>query len=158
MHCLLLLPNYKPLRKLTPIAPDDKCPKKPAFASIEPSRTIVVIESGSRKPLLLLDNCARKLVPSVEPSFIVMGVQKIRHPQTCNKFVVPTTRPIDLWQFDEQELLLPLLSIRSPSFCEELGDKFKIEHLFCKCVGLRLSSILMIGQKMSIKKDILVWL
>jgi hypothetical protein len=48
---------------------------------------------------------------------------------------VPTIAPIDLWQFGEQELLLLLLLIPSPSFCEDLGHMFKTEQLFCKCVG-----------------------
>ncbi len=100
MHCLLLLPNYKSLRKPVFIAPSDRCPRKPTFASIEPSRTIAVVESGSRKPLLLLDDCVKKPMPNVEPHFIVMGVQKSNthkhitslpcpplHPQTCDDLV-----------------------------------------------------------------------
>ncbi len=114
MHCLLLLLNYK-------------SPRKPTFASIEPSRTIVVVESGSRNPSLLLDNCVKKLVPNVEPHFIVMGVQKIQCSQTRNKFAMPTTATPNLRWFGEQELLLPLLSIRSPSFCEDLDHTFKIK-------------------------------
>jgi hypothetical protein len=77
MSWLLLLPSYKPLKKFAPIALGDRCPRKPTFVAIEPSRTIVVVESKSRKPPLLLDNYARKPTPSVELCFIVMGVQKI---------------------------------------------------------------------------------
>jgi hypothetical protein len=66
-------------------------------------------------------------------------------PQTCIGFVMPIAAPKDLWQFGEWELLLPLSSIHSPSFCEDPDHTFKIEWLFCKCVGLRLSSIFMIG-------------
>jgi len=80
MHCLLLLPNYKPLRKFVPIAHGDKCPIKPTFVGIEPSRTITMVEGGSRKLLLLLDDYVRKHAPNVEPRFSMMGVQKIRCP------------------------------------------------------------------------------
>ncbi len=158
MHCLLLFPSNKLLRKPTHIAPSDRCPRKPMFADIEPSRTIVVVESRSRKLPLLPNDCARKPVPNVEPCFLVMSVQKIQRPQTHDKFVMPTSVPTNLRRFDERELLFPLLLIRNPSFCVDPGHMLKTEWLLCKCVGLRFSSILMIGQKTSIKEDILVWL
>ncbi len=115
MRYLLLLPSYKPLRKPVPIALGDGCPRKPTF----------VVESGSRKLPLPPNDFARKYAPSVEPRFLVMGVQKIRRPQMWNKFVVPTTAPTNLWQFGEWELILPLSSIHSPSFCEILGHMFQ---------------------------------
>ncbi len=150
--CLILLPSCKPPRKLVPIAHGDKCPRKPTFVGIEPSRTITRVESGSRKLLLLLDNYARKDVLNVEPRFLMTSVQKIRCPHTHNGFAVPTIAPSNLWWFGEQELLLLLLLICSPSFCEDPGQTFKTEQLFCKCVGLRLISFLTIGQKVSIQK------
>jgi hypothetical protein len=76
MHCLLLLPSYKLLRKPTPIALGDKCPRKLAFVGIKPSRTIIVVENMNRKLMLLPNNYARKLTPSLESHFLVMGVQK----------------------------------------------------------------------------------
>jgi len=75
-----------------------------------------------------------------------------------NMFVLPTTTPTNLWRFGEQELLLPLLLICSFNFCEDPNHMFKTEWLFCKCVDLKLSPIFMLGQKTSIKEDILVWL
>lgn len=89
MHCLLLLPNYKPLRKPMPIVPGDRCPRKLTFVGIKPLKTIVVVESKSRKLSLLLNKCARKSMPSVELCFLVTGVQKIWRPQMHNKFAMP---------------------------------------------------------------------
>jgi hypothetical protein len=63
-----------------PIVPSDKCPRKPAFAGIKPSITIIVVESKSRKFMLLPNDYVRKLAPSVEPYFLVIGVQKIQCP------------------------------------------------------------------------------
>jgi hypothetical protein len=95
-----------------------------------------------------------KPAPNVEPCFLVMGIQKIQHPPTYNEFAVP----INLQRFGEWELLLPLSLNHNPNFCKNLGHTFKTKRLFCKCVGLRLSSNTMIGQKMSRREDILVWL
>jgi hypothetical protein len=105
------------------------------FADIEPSKTIVVVESRSIKLPLLLDDCSRKPMPNVEPCFLVTSVQKNQCPQTHNEFVMPTTAPTNLQWFDEWELLFPLLLIRSPSFCVDPGHMLKTEWLLCKCAG-----------------------
>jgi hypothetical protein len=118
-------------------------------------KNITMVESESRKLLLLLDDCPRKHDPSVEPPFSMMGVQKIRWPQTHTGFVVPTTALTDLW-FGWQVLYSYYRGFIALAFVKILAThSFKTEWLFCKCVGWRLSSILMIGQKMSIKEDIL---
>jgi len=95
---------------------------------------------------------------NVEPHFLVMGIQKIRHPHMHNGFAMPTTTLINLRQFGEWDLLLPLSLNCNPNFYEDPSHTFKTKWLFCKCVGLKLSFILMIGHKMSIKEDILAWL
>ncbi len=76
-----------------PIVPSDRCPKKLTFVGIKPLRTIVVVESKSRKLSFLLNKCARKSMPTVELCFLVMGVQKIWRPQMHNKFDVPIAVP-----------------------------------------------------------------
>jgi hypothetical protein len=48
---------------------------------------------------------------------------------------MPIDAPIDLQWFGEEELLLPLSLIRSPSFCEDPSHTFKTKWLFCTCVG-----------------------
>jgi len=96
MHRLLFLPSNKPLRKLAPIVLGDRCPRKPMFIGIEFSKTIVVVESWSRKLPLLPDNSTRKPMPSVQPCFLVTGVQKIQRPQMHNMFVMPTIAPTNL--------------------------------------------------------------
>jgi hypothetical protein len=65
----LLLPSYKPLKKLVPIALGDRCLRKLAFTNIKSSKTIVEAESENRKLSFLLNNYVRKSMPSVELCF-----------------------------------------------------------------------------------------